>query len=56
MMVYKISGVIVDVLCCIVGVILMTLIAVLGTIGFTCLKIVEVLQKHTRKFMRLRLL
>lgn len=56
MKITKISETIVDIIFCTVGIILMILMAVLGTIGFTCLKIVETLQKHTRKFYRLRLL
>ena len=52
----KVSETIVDIIFCTIGIILMILMAVLGTIGFTCLKIVETLQKHTKRFYRLRLM
>lgn len=55
MSINKVSDVIVDIIFCILGIIGMILIAVLGTIGFTCLKVCELIQKHTRKFFRLRL-
>ena len=52
----KVSETIVDIIFCTIGIILMILMAVLGTIGFACLKIVETLQKHTKRFYRLRLM